>query len=242
MAKTANLLVDGLGLGPGARAAVLLPAHWRTATVLVACWQVGALAVVVPDPADPRAVDPDGAGPGGGGPRGGDLPGAPDPPDVVLAAPYRLDEALRLGALEVLAVGLAALAPVLADLPPGVLDLSAEARVHGDLLPPAHRDPAAAALAVGGRRWTAAALAGEVAAAAAGSGLGPSDRVLSTLDWTTPDSLVTALLAPLAAGAGVVDCRHPDPAALAARAAAERVTATAGVDLPGLRRLDAPGG
>ncbi len=31
VAKTANLLVDGVGLGPGDRAGVLLPPHWQTA-------------------------------------------------------------------------------------------------------------------------------------------------------------------------------------------------------------------
>ncbi len=33
-AKTANLLRDELGAGPGSRVAVLLPAHWQTAAVL----------------------------------------------------------------------------------------------------------------------------------------------------------------------------------------------------------------
>ena len=35
-AKTANLLRDELGAGPGSRVAVLLPAHWQTAAVLSA--------------------------------------------------------------------------------------------------------------------------------------------------------------------------------------------------------------
>jgi uncharacterized protein (TIGR03089 family) len=37
----ANLLVDGCGLGPGDRAAVLLPAHWQTAAVLLGAWAAG---------------------------------------------------------------------------------------------------------------------------------------------------------------------------------------------------------
>src|SRR6266536_5713875 len=41
VAKTANLLVDGCGLGPGDRAAVLLPPHWQTAAVLLGCWSAG---------------------------------------------------------------------------------------------------------------------------------------------------------------------------------------------------------
>jgi len=38
VAKTANLLVDGLGLGAGDVAAVRLPPHWQTAAVLLGCW------------------------------------------------------------------------------------------------------------------------------------------------------------------------------------------------------------
>src|SRR3954469_25165700 len=35
VAKTANLLVDGVGLGHGGRVAVLLPPHWQTAAILL---------------------------------------------------------------------------------------------------------------------------------------------------------------------------------------------------------------
>lgn len=41
VSKTANLLVDGLGLGPGDVAAVRLPPHWLTAAVLLGCWSAG---------------------------------------------------------------------------------------------------------------------------------------------------------------------------------------------------------
>ena len=49
-AKTANLLRDELGAGPGSRVAVLLPAHWQTAAVLLGIWWIGA--EVVFDAAD----------------------------------------------------------------------------------------------------------------------------------------------------------------------------------------------
>jgi uncharacterized protein (TIGR03089 family) len=49
VAKTANLLVDGCGLGPGDPATVLLPPHWQTAAVLLGCWTAG------------LSVEPDGA-------------------------------------------------------------------------------------------------------------------------------------------------------------------------------------
>ena len=50
-AKTANLLRDELGAGPGTRVAVLLPAHWQTAAVLLGVWWIGA-EVVLAGPAD----------------------------------------------------------------------------------------------------------------------------------------------------------------------------------------------
>jgi uncharacterized protein (TIGR03089 family) len=51
VAKTANLLVDGCGLGAGDTASVSLPPHWQTAAVLIGCWTAG-LTVVTDGPAD----------------------------------------------------------------------------------------------------------------------------------------------------------------------------------------------
>lgn len=44
VAKTANLLVDGLGAAPGDRVGLLLPAHWQNAVWLFACWSAGLVA------------------------------------------------------------------------------------------------------------------------------------------------------------------------------------------------------
>src|SRR5215475_9540709 len=41
VAKTANLLIDGLGLGPGDTAAVLLPPHWQTAVIVLGASAAG---------------------------------------------------------------------------------------------------------------------------------------------------------------------------------------------------------
>ncbi|WP_250035517.1 TIGR03089 family protein [Paractinoplanes maris] len=41
VSKTANLLVDGLGLGAGDTAAVTLPPHWQTAAILLGAWSAG---------------------------------------------------------------------------------------------------------------------------------------------------------------------------------------------------------
>ena len=51
---------------------------------------------------------------------------------------------------------------------------------------------------------------------------------------------VAWLLAPLAAGASLVLCRQPDPARLPRRAADERVTATLGRQIQGVRELGRP--
>jgi uncharacterized protein (TIGR03089 family) len=37
IAKTANLLIDGLGLGPGDTASIDLPLHWQAAVAVLAC-------------------------------------------------------------------------------------------------------------------------------------------------------------------------------------------------------------
>lgn len=41
VAKTANLLVDGLGAGRGDEAALVLPGHWQSLVVAAACWSAG---------------------------------------------------------------------------------------------------------------------------------------------------------------------------------------------------------
>lgn len=99
-------------------------------------------------------------------------------------------------------------------------------------------DPAAPAIDVDGRRASGA----ELAAAARAVGLPDGSRVLSTLAPVSWDGLVTALLAPLAAGGSAVWVRAAgaaDPQALARRAAAERATHSAGADVAGLARLPA---
>lgn len=55
-------------------------------------------------------------------------------------------------------------------------------------------------------------------------GIGSGDRVLSTLEWTLPDGVIDALLAPLAVGASIVQVSNADPAKLADRRATERTT------------------
>jgi uncharacterized protein (TIGR03089 family) len=59
-AKTANWLVDELDVTPGDRVAVLLPAHWQTAAVLLGAWWCGA-EVVTSGPSVVAFVPPGGS-------------------------------------------------------------------------------------------------------------------------------------------------------------------------------------
>jgi uncharacterized protein (TIGR03089 family) len=108
VAKTANLLVDGVGLGNSDRALVLLPAHWQSAAVLLGCWSAG-LTVM----------------------SGGDLDGVPD---IAFVAADRASE-VTVG--ERYALGLHPFGLPLRDVPPGYADFSVEVRGYGDRFTPA---------------------------------------------------------------------------------------------------------
>ncbi|MFQ6327136.1 TIGR03089 family protein [Nocardia sp. CWNU-33] len=105
-AKTANLIRDEFGLSPGARVAVLLPAHWQTAAVLLGCWWAGAEVVLGPDP----------------------------DADLALATAERLEE--TDGVAEVAALSLDAFGMPVRDLPIGITDFATSVRVHGDQFHP----------------------------------------------------------------------------------------------------------
>ena len=70
VSKTANLLIDGAGLGTGDAVAVLLPPHWQTAAILLGASAAG-LAV--------------------------DLGGDPQPVEALFTAPDRVDGRRRAG-------------------------------------------------------------------------------------------------------------------------------------------------
>lgn len=193
-AKAANLLRDECDVEPGTTVAVLLPAHWQTAAVLLAVWWCGA--EVVADPAAAEWVLCDG-----------------DRVDLALAA------APRGG---IVALSLDAFGKGIAGLPDGVLDFATEVRAHGDDFVPWAPVPDDAPALAGA---TVAELLADARSRAAALGLSAGDRVLSTLDWSAVDGVLDGLLAVLAAGASLVQVRHPDRAALDRRAATERTTA-----------------
>ncbi len=103
-AKAANLLRDECDVEPGTPLAVLLPAHWQTATVLLAAWWCGA--EVVADPAQAHWV---------------------------LCDAGRVDLALAAAPEGgVVALSLDAFGRGLPGLPAGVVDFAPQVRLHGD--------------------------------------------------------------------------------------------------------------
>jgi uncharacterized protein (TIGR03089 family) len=143
VAKTANLLVDGLGAAPGDRVAIALPAHWQTVVWLFACWSAGLAAVPV------------GAGP------------IPEDAGIVAASPDRLAAALATNA-EVVGLSLHALGAPLDECPPGVTDYAVEVRGYGDRFA-ARPDPDAPAVEYGGEVLSGARLMASVPRAPEGA-------------------------------------------------------------------------
>lgn len=110
-AKTANLLRDEMGAGPGTRVAVLLPAHWQTAAVLFGIWWIGSEVLL-----------------GGGSDNSADL---------ALCTRERLDEADEaVAGGEVAVLSLDPFGKPAENLPIGVTDYATAVRVHGDQIVP----------------------------------------------------------------------------------------------------------
>ena len=147
--------------------------------------------------------------------------------DWVLCDGERVDLALAAEpAGGVLALSLDAFGKGLPGLPAGVIDFATEVRLHGDEFVP--WSPVPDRRAGAGRDDRGARCWARPGTRAAALHLGPADRVLSTLDWGAIDGLTDGLLAVLAAGASLVQCRNADPTALPRRAAAERTTVRLG--------------
>ncbi len=193
-AKTANLLRDELGAGPHSRIAVLLPAHWQTAAVLLGIWYIGAQVVLGPGSENTTA-------------------------DVALCTADRTDDAeAAVGPGEIAVLSLDPFGKPVADLPIGMTDYATSVRVHGDQIVP-ERQPGQA---LDGR--SVAEVLAAATESAGGQGLTAEDRVLSTAPWNTADELVANYLAVLAAGASLVQVANPDDALMDRRREVEKVT------------------
>ncbi|MBE1547461.1 uncharacterized protein (TIGR03089 family) [Mycobacterium sp. OAS707] len=113
-AKTGNLLRDEMGAGPSSRVAVLLPAHWQTAAVLLGIWWIGADVVLDGDA------------------------------DIAMCTADRLSDADdAVGTGEIAVLSLDPFGKPVADLPVGLTDYATSVRVHGDQISPErHPGPA----------------------------------------------------------------------------------------------------
>lgn len=222
VAKTANLLVDGLGAEPGTRAVLALPPHWQSAAWLMACWSAG----LVAEPVDPASVGP-GFAPAPAEPGGASGPYLLVAAEEVLA--HVVDDA---DAEEVVGLSLHALGGPLAECPPGVVDYAVEVRAYGDrFIPDPAVTPALPAFTVTKTTFSGAEVAAAARETAAKWELDAQDRVLVDMSYATLDGVLAGLVAPLASGASVIIQRNFDKDLLDRRARLEHVTAVAG--LPG---------
>ncbi|MET0417683.1 MAG: TIGR03089 family protein [Actinoplanes sp.] len=201
-AATAALLVDECGLGPGARAAVLLPPHWQTAAVLLGAWSAGVEVAF-------RGWATAGLAPAG------------DPLDVSFVQARRvgnwLDEVPS--ATHQFVLGLAPSAAPVDGVPDGYRDFPTAVRPHLGAAPPQPTTEAHRPAGVDGTTFGEyGAVAAEIAAV---NGIARGDRVL--VDAAKEDPLFW-LLAPLSVGASVVICHNLDRARLDATIAEERAT------------------
>lgn len=109
VAKTANLLRDGLDAEPGDRLAVMLPTHWQGAVWMLAGWTAG------------MVVDFDSA----------------VNAEVIVSGPDTVDAAVAVGAREVVALSLRPLGgSSTTPLPAGVLDYASEVSSYADVFVP----------------------------------------------------------------------------------------------------------
>ena len=112
-AKAANLLRDECDVEPGTPVALLLPAHWQTAAVLLAVWWCGAEVVAEPGEAEWVLCDADRV----------DLALASEPAGGVVA------------------LSLDAFGKGVPGLPAGVVDFATEVRLQGDEFVPWEQVP-----------------------------------------------------------------------------------------------------
>jgi uncharacterized protein (TIGR03089 family) len=108
------------------------------------------------------------------------------------------------------------------EAPGGVTDYVLAVRPQPDKWPTVHLAAGAEDPCLGG--WSRAETVARAFARAAELGIGRGARVLTVRDWTGPDDLIDALLAPLVVGGSLVIVRNMAGDVLARRVEQERVT------------------
>jgi uncharacterized protein (TIGR03089 family) len=219
VAKTANLLQEEFDVGPGSTVALALPVHWQTAAVLLGVWSCGAAVLDTAGEDDDRFAAA----------------------DVVLAAADRLPPLEEQDLPELLGLSLHPLGLGMAGYVGPARDFALEVRGQADVFTAWQPvDPDGPGLLLGGGELTLGGLVETAVELAGRLGLAERDRVLVDDRTATEAGPVAWLLAPLAAGASIVLCRSAAPSGLQHRAATERVTATLGLKLDGIRELGRP--
>jgi uncharacterized protein (TIGR03089 family) len=213
VAKTANLLVDGLGVGRGEVVGLVdVPRHWQGAVWAGATWTAGLVLAVG------GGVDRVAAGEGGCG----EVAVAVVGPDALTGHRPVLPPAREVLGLSLRPLG----APFADPLPAGVLDYAGEVAGYGDRFSgppagagaPALLGPAGAAVPQDGLAPLARRLADRW-------GMRERGRLLVAGQLGVVDEVLACAVVPLALGGSAVLVRRPDPARLPARAEQERVTA-----------------
>lgn len=200
VAKTANLLVDGLDAEPGDRVALDLPAHWQTAVWLFAAWSAGLHVVPRGSGEDILAVAEDG------------LPADASAREIVGLSLHALGRPLQKPYTGV--VDYAAEVRSYGDR----------------FVPYAKIDPDAPAFTdVTGDTYSSQELLARAHEAAADWGLDEQSRVLTDLPFGDLRGLLAGLIAPLEAGSSVIISLNLDISLLDRRISVENVTAIAGV-------------
>jgi uncharacterized protein (TIGR03089 family) len=213
-AKIANLLVEELDAA-GGRTAVLVGNHWRAVAISFACWRAGGCLVPLDPgtPAERAAATLREAGCAAAFVAEERLAGlaaalepGPARPALVAVGAGLLG---RTAAEEATALDFATVVPSMGDLFEAAGGLASEALLTGG-------GPEGRAL----RQGELLAAAGK---AAAEHGLGDADRVLTGLPAYLPGGVAGGLVAPFAAGAGVVVGSGFDAGAFWKRLADEKV-------------------
>lgn len=199
VAKTANLLVDGLDAEPGDRVALDLPPHWQTAVWLFAAWSAGLHVVPRGSGEDILAV------------AEGGLP---------VDAPAREIVGLSLHALG---------RPLQKSYSGVVDYAAEVRSYGDRFVPYSPIDPDAPAFTdVTGDTYSSRELLARAREAAAGWGLDQRSRVLADLPFKDMNGLLAGLMAPLTVGGSVIISLNLDKSLLDRRISVENVTAIAG--------------
>jgi uncharacterized protein (TIGR03089 family) len=195
VSKTANLLVDGVGLGQGDTVAVVLPAHWQGAAIMLGALTAGLAVDLGPDA---------------------------QPVEAIFTSPDLVERASTWPTSERYVTGLLPFALALQTPPPGFVDFPTEVRTFGDhfraIQPVTANDHAIAGpteLSHGELAEAAAQRADELEITEGGRVLVDALSHPDPMDW---------LFAPLARNASVVLCANLDPVGVDHRMATEKCT------------------